>query len=63
MNKIKDKEYYEGLHILKILSKNKYFFILKINFIYIKHKENTYELEQSLKKLNAYKIAKNIISM
>jgi hypothetical protein len=28
------------LHILEILSKNKYFLFLKINFIYIKHKKN-----------------------
>jgi hypothetical protein len=50
------KKYCTMLHILKIYSENKYFYFLKINFIYIKHKEIIDELEWFLKKLNAYKI-------
>jgi hypothetical protein len=46
LNKIKRKKYYVKLHLLEILSKNRYF------FIYIKHKKNIDELEKKLKKLN-----------
>ena len=38
INWIKSKENnYASLHILKILSKNKYFLFFKIKFIYIKN--------------------------
>jgi hypothetical protein len=43
LNKIKrKKKYYARLHILEILSENKYFFILKINLIYTKDKKYIY---------------------
>jgi len=58
LNKIKDKKYYAGSLILEILFENKYYLFLKINFIYIKHKETIDKVEQNLKKLNAYKITK-----
>jgi len=38
LNKRKEKKYYARLHILEILSENKYFLFLKINFINIKDK-------------------------
>jgi len=37
--KLKEKQYFARLHLLQILSKNKYFSYFKINFNYIKHKK------------------------
>jgi hypothetical protein len=56
--KLKTKKYYARSLILKILFENKYYLVLKINFISIKHKEIIDKVEQYLKKLNAYKIIK-----
>jgi len=54
--KLKRKKYYERLHILEILSKNKYFLILNLNFI-IQNKKKTYRWIKIISlKLNTYKI-------
>jgi len=56
--KLKTKNYYGRSLILEILFENKYYLVLEINFISIKHKEIIDKVEQYLKKLNAYKITK-----
>ena len=55
MNKIKEKKYYAMSNMLEILSKNKYFFIFKINFINKKTKKKHYRWIKYLQKLNTQK--------